>query len=238
MRLLVTRPQPDCKRTADRLRALGHIADELPLLVFKPQPPEKFDLSNVSALAITSRRAVDVLVGHPQFPEMKTLPVFTVGDRTAEACRDVGFASVRSAESDVSGLASLILASKEETSGGAVLYPAAQERAGDLGELLETGGLRCQTVPVYRMEPVQDLPDTIAAALADGNYQGVLIFSRRTGETLTTLLKDNGLGHIFSSLPVYAISGQAAGSLGDFGCLYTAKVPREDALIDLVLANC
>ena len=46
------------------------------------------------------------------------------------------------------------------------------------------------------------------------------------------------LGHIFSSLPIYAISEQAAASLERFDRVHIADVPREDALIDLVLADC
>lgn len=238
MRLLVTRPQPDCKKTADRLRALGHVVDELPLLAFVPQLPEEFDLAGMTALAITSRRAVDALRNHCQFDQLTSLPVFTVGDRTAEACRDAGFISIQSAGGDVKELSALILSSEDVTSGGEVLYLAAKDRAGDLGRILEDGGVRCQTVPVYRMEPSLELPENIEAQLTAENYDGVLVFSRRTGETLKTLLKANGHSHIFSSLKVYAISRQAAGGLYGFENVSIASVPCEDALIDLVLADC
>jgi uroporphyrinogen-III synthase len=238
MRFLVTRPQPDCRTTADRLRALGHSADEVPLLEFKPEPPADIDLSKLGAVAITSRRAVDALMGHPQFPSMLSLPVFTVGGKTAAACRAAGFKTVRSAESDVEGLAAVILASREAIAGSSVFYPAARDRAGNLGGRLQAAGISCQTVAVYRMEPADTLPDHIARALEQGMYDGALVFSRRTAETFATLLKANGLGHIFSSLLVYAISRQAAAGLEGFENIHVATAPREDALIDLVLAEC
>lgn len=238
MRFLVTRPQPDCKATADRLRALGHDAEEWPLLKFRADAPSTFDLSAVGALAFTSRRAVDALIGHSQLCALKELPVFTVGDKTAEACRDLGFKTVQSANSDVRGLAKLILGTRSKFTGDDVLYLAPLDRAGDLAGLLESSSLRCQTVSIYRMDAVDTLPDDVRSAFDQNRYDGVLIFSQRTGKTFTTLLKENGLGHIFSSLPIYAISAQAAESLERFDRIHIADVPREDALIGLVLADC
>ncbi|WP_008192483.1 uroporphyrinogen-III synthase [Roseibium alexandrii] len=237
MRFLVTRPRPDCKRTADRLRALGHEADEMPLLHFRPCPPPSFDLSSIDALALTSRRAVDAITHHAQLTQLTSLPAFTVGDKTASACREAGFEDVRSADSDVAGLASLILSSAGSDL-CKVLYLSAEQRSGDLGRLLEKGGVTCRTLPVYRMEPVQDLPKTVFARLANGDYAGVLVFSRRTGETLARLFAAHLPEHIFSDLPVYAISGQAAEGLQGFNDVHIASAPREDALFDLLLAEC
>lgn len=237
MRFLVTRPQPDCKRTADRLRALGHEADEMPLLHFCPCPPPCFDLSSIDALAVTSRRAVDAIVHHTQLTQLTSLPAFTVGDKTAAACRTAGFEDVRSADSDVAGLANLIL-SLAGSDLRKVLYLSAEQRSGDLGGLVEKGGITCQTLPVYRMEPVHELSKAVLARLENADYAGVLVFSRRTGETLATLLSGSLPGHNFSDLPVYAISDQAAAGLEGFGDVYIARAPREDALFDLLLGEC
>ena len=93
-RVWVTRAQPGADRTADRLLALGYVPVVLPLLaleaIFQPNP----DLSDVWALAFTSRNAVTAFA--PLTPD-RALPVFAVGDATAEAARAAGFADVRSA---------------------------------------------------------------------------------------------------------------------------------------------
>jgi len=242
MRFLVTRPQPDCLATANRLRALGQEAVELPLLVFRPGLQSSPDLAGVRALAVTSRRAVDALTQLPGDPALletlRELPVFAVGDKTADACGKLGFKSVFSAGSDVHGLGDLILSSREKFGGGAVLYLAAEERSGDLCRHLQDGGVACRTVPVYRMDPVKELPERIAASLSDGAFDGVLVFSRRTGEVFQDLLRAHKLGHLFSNLPVYVISMQAAEGLEGFEIVHVAEAPREDALIDLVLAEC
>ncbi|MES0883594.1 uroporphyrinogen-III synthase [Roseibium sp. SCP14] len=238
MRFLVTRPQPDCRSTADKLRAAGHVADEAPVLLFQPDPPEKFDLSHVSALALTSRRSVDVLAAHSQFQDFRKLPVFTVGDKTAAACRQAGFSDVLSASGDVSVLAQLILDHRDKLDGGIVLYPVAHDRTGSLEKDLGRGGVSCRAPVVYRMDQAEELPSGVIDALRSNSYDGVLVFSKRTAATFFQLLKSHELDHIFSSLTIYCISRQAAEPLSDYMRVHVADAPCEKSLLDLVLAEC
>ncbi|WP_428687066.1 uroporphyrinogen-III synthase [Roseibium sp.] len=238
MRFLVTRPQPDCKRTADKLRAAGHLADEAPLLRFRADPPGSFDLSGVKALAVTSRRAVTVLSEHAQMPDLKALPVFAVGESTAEACRRAGFESVTAADGDVASLASCLLDHRGVLAGSAVLYPAAEERAGDLEGLLDEGGMTCRLQVVYRMEAVDELPEAVVDALISSAYDGVLVYSKRTAEALLDLLTASGLNPVFSGLRVFAISQQAAGPLSGHMKVHVAGAPNETALLKLALTEC
>ncbi|MEP4768667.1 MAG: uroporphyrinogen-III synthase [Roseibium sp.] len=238
MRILVTRPQPDCKTTADRLRGFGHIVDEVPLLIFEATPPAHLDLSNVAVLAFTSRRAVAVMAAHAQLSNLVQFPVFTVGETTATACREAGFSRTHSANGDVAALAQLIADHRKEFGNGAILYPAAKDRAGDLGDLLAQQKLPCRTLPVYEMAAAQEISAEIVQAISAGEYDRVLIFSKRTAETLVALLKKSNLHHIFSSMPVYAISKQAAEPFKDFARIYISDAPREDELLDLALADC
>ncbi|MEM9635699.1 MAG: uroporphyrinogen-III synthase [Pseudomonadota bacterium] len=234
----MTRPQPDCKSTADKLRAAGHVADETPVLLFRPTPPERFDLSNVTALALTSRRAVDVLAAHSQFPDFRKLPVFTVGDKTAAACRNAGFSRVHSASGDVTALAQLVLDRRHSLDGGSVLYPVARERAGSLESVLSENGVPCSAPVVYRMDHSRALSPDVLDALRSSAYDGVLVFSRRTAATFFQLLKSYELDHIFSSLTIYCISRQAAEPLSDYMRVHVADAPCEKSLLDLVLAEC
>lgn len=139
MRFLVTRPQPDCRRTAEKLRALGHVADEAPVLKTVEVRSAKIGLEGVSALAFSSRRSVAVLSAQGRIDALRSLPVFTVGDVTALACREAGFSNILSASGDIAALAQLILDNRSGLSSGAVLYPAAEDRAGDLEGLLAAG---------------------------------------------------------------------------------------------------
>ncbi|WP_269585258.1 uroporphyrinogen-III synthase [Roseibium sp. Sym1] len=238
MRFLVTRPQPECRRTAERLRALGHAAEEVPLLTCTEYPPDRFDLSNVSALAISSRRAVAVLAGHGQLADLQKLPVFTVGRATAEAARKAGFAEVVSADGDLAALAELILARRDGLEPGSVLYPAAEDRAGELDEVLAGGKMSCRTVAVYRMVPVETVPQELIEALSGEAYDGVLIYSKRTAEALRSLLRAGVPGDKFSRMPVYALSKQAGEPLSEAMRVKVASAPNENALLELALTQC
>jgi len=238
MRFLVTRPQPDCKRTADKLRAAGHTADEAPLLETRTALPERFDLSDVKALAVSSRRTISVLTGHPQFSGFRKLPVFTVGKASAAACEAAGFKDVSAADGDVEALAKLMLETRSRLKPGTVLYPAAEDRAGDLEGLLAAGGVSCRTLVVYRMEHARELPAGVVRALAGSAYDGVLVYSKRTAEALLELLKAHDLLGVCSGVPVYAISQQVAGPLSKVMPVRVADAPCEQAVLDLVLAEC
>ena len=82
MRLLVTRPEPDCHKTAERIRALGAEAVEAPMLELEATLPERFDLAGITGIAVTSARVAKLLKDHVQKPELAKLPVFCVGNRT------------------------------------------------------------------------------------------------------------------------------------------------------------
>ncbi|TYC69974.1 hypothetical protein FMN63_08630 [Stappia sp. BW2] len=239
MRFLVTRPQPDCRRTAEKLRALGHVAEEAPVLkTVEARDAAAIGFEGVSALAFSSRRAVAILSAHSQFDTFRNLPVFTVGDATALACREAGFSQVQSASGNVSALAQLILDKRSGLLSGDVLYPAAEDRAGDLEGLLAAGGVSCRTVVVYRMDAVEHLPVAVVEGLSSHAFDGVLIYSRRTAEAFLALVRSHGLDHILSGLPVYALSRQSAEPISRVSRVRVAAEPNETFLLDLALTQC
>ncbi len=238
MRYLVTRPEPDCRQTARLLMAAGHRVDVAPLLTFRPLRPAELDLTAVSALAVTSRRTVDALMSAPKLRSLVGLPVFAVGDATAEACRAAGFEKVFSASGDLLALGEMILGHKADLAGGVVLYPAARDRAGNLEDILRSGGVDCRVSTVYEMAAATTFPADVATALENGAYDGVLVYSRRTADILWSLLKSYGFDHIFSDLMIYSISRRAADPLTGSMPVKVASAPCEPALLELVLANC
>src|SRR5258706_13702250 len=106
MRLLVTRPEPAAARTAARLRACGH--DVILMSVLQIEFVSDPDLGGGSfdALVLTSANAVQALARHKRLGDLQTLPVYTVGRRTAEAARALGFAPI-SADGNQHDLAAL-----------------------------------------------------------------------------------------------------------------------------------
>ena len=145
----------------------------------------------------------------------RALPVFTVGDATAEAARAAGFAAVRSAGGDIGRLAALLLA--EGRTIGPLLAPGALQPAGDLPALLR-GRVEAVALPVY--EAVE------TRARAPDAFDAVLIHSPRAGRALAALGP-------FPGRTALAISEAAAAPLREAGGLEVriAATPDESALL-------
>src|SRR5438552_1958740 len=100
MLALVTRPVEDTGPLAASLAARGVVAVSEPLLAIRRIAGAAPDLEGIQALLFTSAngaRAFAATVAR------RDLPVFAVGEATAEAARLLGFANVASAGGAVEG---------------------------------------------------------------------------------------------------------------------------------------
>ena len=179
--------------------------------------PAVVELDGVVALAFTSRNGVDAFAGLS--PE-RALPVFSVGDATADAARAHGFASVRSADGALADLADLLIAEAPGSGPGQglVLVPGALAPAGDLPALL-ANRVRARALPVYEAVETGAAPPT--------GFDAVLIHSARAARALRALGP-------FSGEVAVALSAAAASGLGDGAGLEirSAAAPDESALLE------
>ena len=233
MRILLTRPQTDAERTAIALRARGHTVVIAPLLELELLSGADLGAGPWAALLVTSGNAVRALAGHKRCDELRGIKVFTVGDRTAAAMRDGGFAHVTSAAGNVNDLAALVAARLQPPA--RLLYLAGEERSGDLAGLLRQKNFAVDTVLVYRAVAAADLPRVAAAALAEG-LDGVFHFSRRSAEAYLDAARHGGLVQEALAKPVhYCLSDRIAEPLRRAGAanIRIAARPDEAALIEL-----
>jgi uroporphyrinogen-III synthase len=233
MRILLTRPQADAQRTAAALRARGHEVVIAPLLDLELLPEADLGAGPWAALLVTSANAVRAIAQHPPRDELRSIAVFTVGDRTAQAMRDCGFAMVTSAAGNVGDLATLVAAQLKPPA--RLLYLAGEERSGDLAGLLRARDFTVHTALVYRAVVTTDLPRNAADALAAG-LGGVLHFSRRSAEAYVSAARNSGLLERALASPIhYCLSGRIAEPLRDAGAtkIQIAVRPDEAALIEL-----
>jgi len=209
----VTRVQPGADRTADHVRALGAVALVQPLLTIQRLAPH-VDLTDVTALAFTSTNAV---LAFAALSLERSLPVWAVGQATAQAARAAGFGSVASADGDLSALARLIRS--RAPAGQAMLHPRAQEPAGDLGALVGDHA-PVRGLAVYAAVPTPGPVPT--------EFDVVLIHSPRAAQALAARAHSNW-GHRLA----VAISPAAALPLRalDLGGVHVADTPDEAALI-------
>src|ERR1700731_528235 len=166
MRLLVTRPEPDAERTAAALRARGHIVLIAPLLRIEPVEHAEIGPGPFMALLVTSANAAPAIARHERFAQLRALPVFAVGGRSAEAMRAVGFADVTSAQGDVADLAALVASRLK--AGASLLYLSGADRPGDLAGVLSGRGFAVSRAVLYRAVPAGALLPAAVAAMAEG----------------------------------------------------------------------
>lgn len=212
MRLWITRTEPAAHDTAARLSALGHDPVIAPLLVVRT-PGSGSLVPDHAALAFTSRNAVAVWAG---LSPGRALPVFCVGDATAEAARAVGFTDVRSASGNATDLAALIR--REAT--GPVLVPGPARPAADLAALVG---------PAVRVMP-RAVYETVETGIpAPSPVEGILFHSARAAAAFASRHAASAPGRI-----ALALSDAVAEPLRALGFVEVrvAARPDEDALLD------
>ena len=233
MRLLLTRPESDAQRTAAALRTLGHETVIAPLLRIAVTADAEIGPGPWAAILITSVNAARAIATRTAVTQFHALPVFTVGQRSAQAMTAAGFADVSSADGGVAELAHLAAARVEP--GASLLYLAGEDRSGDLAGDLGARGFAVETVVIYRAVAAASLPRVAAEALASG-IGGVLHFSRRSAEAYVDAAR--GTNMLAAALkPVqYCISAQVAEPLAHAGAadIRAALEPSEAALIALI----
>jgi uroporphyrinogen-III synthase len=235
VRLLLTRPEPDAQRTAAALRAQGHDVIAAPLLRIELAADAQIGAGPWAAILITSANAAAAVAANARMAELRALPVFAVGRRSAEAMGAAGFADVTSADGNVSDLARLVVTRLQPAA--RLLYLAGEDRAGDLTGDLRAGGFAVETTVIYRAVAATSLPPAAAQALASG-IDGVLHFSRRSAEVFVDAARAAGI--LANALkPVhFCLSMQVAEPLAQAGAadIRVAELPNEAALLALIAA--
>lgn len=225
-RVWITRARPGAEATAARLSALGFTPLIDPLLEVRDLPWTA-NLAGVGALAFTSRNGVAAFA---RISGERGLPVFAVGDATAEVAAEAGFTRIESAQGDVADLAALIA---ERRPAGAVLHPAAAEPAGDLVSPLVRAGIEARSVALY--ETVARTPDTATLDVLD-DLAAVLLHSPKAARALAAVLEARPAPALRALCLSPAVAGPLAGLVADgrLGAVAAAPRPRETALFDLL----
>lgn len=233
--MLVTRPEPDASDTVARLAALDIEAAICPLLRHETLPTGLPDANGFGCMAATSANALRALRDRGALAPFVNLPIYTVGDRTAQMARDLGFAAVESAGGAFGDLVDLLAHSGAK---GPIFYPAGRDQSGDLAKSLAPFGLMVIVAQVYAMNAIDELPAQIVGELEDGSIDAVMLYSRRTAETFVRLAE----GHLSRlarlELGMLCLSEAVAEPLvsAHFVRVGLADYPSEEAMMALALS--
>lgn len=234
MRILVTRPEPDAAEQAVKLSALGHEPVLAPLLRIELLAPT-IDLAGAQAIVVTSRNALRAFASHPALETALRLPLLAVGEVTASAAKELGFADVRHGPGTGAELAQMI-AEDFDAGTGAILYLSGETLAFDLQSALAEQGFDMRRSILYRSLPASDLPPEVLPLLQDGELDGVVLMSPRTASTFSALIRRSGANA--ERLICYCLSEAVAQALRPLRTgIQVAQQPNEDEVLALIDAS-
>jgi uroporphyrinogen-III synthase len=219
-RVLITRSEPGASETAARLKDAGYTPIVEPVFAIEPVaasiPP--FD-----ALAFTSANGVRVFA---RLSGQRDAQAFCVGERTAEAAREVGYTNVSSADGDVEALVALIAAQLPPST--RLLHAGNEETRGDLTGRLRSAGYTADFVAIFRAIAV-DAPGPALTSHLTGQptFEAVLIHSPRGAKILSGFATGSS-----APLAVATISQAAAAPLASIARrIEIAAHPDEQSLL-------
>jgi uroporphyrinogen-III synthase len=165
---------------------------------------------------------------------LRSLPCFTVGERTAEAALAAGFATVESADGDAHALARLVAG--KLPAGARLLFLCGQRRRPVLEEELSRQGYSVTALETYRTEPVDHPASEVEAAVGRLPVDTALAYSRYGAERLSALATMPAMAPLTRNMRVVCMSGQTASGLSDElrERAEIAPIPDEDAMLALL----
>jgi uroporphyrinogen-III synthase len=232
MLVLITRPLDEAEALAATLKARGIECMIEPMLTIKMTGEPVPALDGVQALLFTSANGVNAFALKER---RRDLPVFAVGERTAEAARAAGFGRIESARGTVEELATL-LKEKLDPRQGALFHATGSVAKGDLMASLAADGYEVWRGALYDATAASALSGTTITALRDGRIDMVLLFSPRTAETFVDLARSAGVEGACVSMIALCLSpavAQAAKAVR-WREVRIASRPERSALIELL----
>ena len=218
-RLVILRPEPGASASVQRAQELGLNAVAVPLFKVEPVAWEPPEAASFDALLLTSANAVRC--AGEALQDLRGLPVHAVGQATAEAARQAGFAIATIGTADAERLFGSI------EPGQRLLHLTGEHRAG-----VDDAGHEIRRIVVYRSRAVEQ-PD----GLAEARGAVIAVHSPRAGARFAELADAMGLDR--SSIKLVAISDAAAKAAGDgWAAIEMAEHPDDSSLLALARKLC
>jgi uroporphyrinogen-III synthase len=230
MAVLVTRPHPDNEATARALRERGFEVVLAPMLRFEQVPLDEAFEPDLAGVIVTSANALRAVEG--ELAELVALPLFAVGNHTADEARRLGFARVLSAEGDAAKLRQRVRKEFKGSEATKLLYLAGHDLSRDLAGELGADGFEVITRTTYRMVALSGLSRETREAFAANEVEAVLHYSQRSARAFLEAARAEGVEISALAVPQCCISANVAAILHEAGAVQvlSAASPDENAL--------
>jgi len=236
MHILITRPEGQAKKTGNALAQLGHSSANEPLLQIEPTLTP-LPQGHHDALIVTSLNALAALDEAWPSQNRDEVPLLATGSTTARATKELGF----SKSQHVSGSALDLIAKVPDwmeqnnlEASSQLLYPGAETAAHDVAKLLSDLAINCHRWIVYRALPANQFSPRVKNALRHGDFDAVLLYSKRTAHTFVQLMRQNEISMV--GLRAYVLSSEILDSLPEElkSNARCASQPSENELLGLI----
>lgn len=234
MRVLITRPRRDAEPLAAALRTHRVESIIAPLLDIRNLAGRPLDLRGVQGLLATSANGVRAFAARER---ARDLPVYAVGDATAQTARAEGFPAVEIATGDVAALARLVR-DRVDPAAGALLHVAGTKLAGDLSGMLAAAGFRYRREVLYEARTADSLPTAAARAIGARSLLGVILYSPRTAATFVDLVRKADLASDCRAQRAFCLSEAVAerAAVLAWKRIVVASHPDQSAMVEAVIA--
>jgi uroporphyrinogen-III synthase len=229
LRALVTRPQEEAESLSRALTTRNLEALVEPLMEVHYHAGT-LDLRDAQAILCTSANGVRALA---RANAERGLPLFAVGDATADRARSEGFSAVKSAGGDVTDLARLV-AAELHPEGGLLVHIAGSVVAGDLAGSLRGQGFHVERRVLYEARPATSLSQTAVDALRGNAIDFAFFFSPRTAAIFARLVALAEVARCCGTITALSISPAADAALDGLPWLdrRVAERSNQAALLD------
>lgn len=214
MKLLIVRPQPGADATAKRVEAAGHSAILIPL--FAPEPIDWHLPTdpNYDGLLLTSANALRHAGEKRQ--ELLHLPVYAVGQNSADYARSLGFHVRLSGTAGIEQLLTQVDARN-------LLWLAGEDRM----QFVTPSAIRIDCRIVYRSAALP-APEDFADYVAQADF--VLLHSARAADYFAALASHHHIDR--NEISIAALSEKIAHAAGSgWATVRVAKEPTDNDLL-------
>ena len=179
--VLITRPDGDSRQISNDIKAKGYDVLCVPFLNVILHEQQMDDLESYAGLIFTSRNGVRA---YCQNTQKRDLPVWVIGDATADIARAEGFSNIHNAKGDVQDLEKILKNGRSET-------PFLYIRGRDVARDIE--GKNIQEKVLYHTEKIEQIDNAVMDSIEAGDFSHITFFSTRTAQAFIECVEAAGI---------------------------------------------
>ena len=153
MHIVITRPKEDSSHLVEKLKRLGHLTTNLPVIKIEKLKTKKINLENYKAVIFTSSNAIKFM-NIEKFD--LNIKCYCVGSATELTAKQAGFINTYSSEGTVDSLIELIIRTLD-TKSGKLLYLSSEFISKDLDSDLIRAGFSVDRISNYTSLPIEQI---------------------------------------------------------------------------------